>query len=93
MPSHSIFLVDNGSLRPDATFALRALASALSGHLDKVIEPVSLLHSHKIAAKDLAGEPATIVKRVECRRSDGLCYIASLPRAEPCDHRLSSKSC
>lgn len=63
MPSHSIFLVDNGSLRPDATFALRALASALSGHLDTVIEPVSLLHSHKIAAKDLAGEPATIVKR------------------------------
>jgi sirohydrochlorin ferrochelatase len=59
----SIFLVDNGSLRPQASFSLRALAEKLSEFVGAQIEPVSLLHSHKIDPKDLDGEPATIVKR------------------------------
>jgi sirohydrochlorin ferrochelatase len=61
--SPSIFLVDNGSLRPQATFALRALAAELSKCAQMPVEPVSLLHSHKIAASELGGAPATIVKR------------------------------
>lgn len=59
----SIFLVDNGSLRPEATLALRGLAQALSEQSGHPIEPVSLLHSHKIPAGQLDGQPATIVKR------------------------------
>lgn len=59
----AIFLVDNGSLRPDATFALRDLANRLSRQAGRLIEPVSLLHSHKIDAEKLEGQPATIVKR------------------------------
>lgn len=63
MHSPAIFLVDNGSLRPAATFALRVLADALSRKTGQHIEPVSLLHSHKIPAEQLQGVPATIVKR------------------------------
>lgn len=63
MDTPAIFLVDNGSLRPEATFALRALAKHLSERTAKHVEPVSLLHSHKIDAGKLRGAPATIVKR------------------------------
>ena len=63
MQSPSIFLVDNGSLRPAATFALRELAERLGRHVGREVEPVSLLHSHKIAAEKLEGKAATIVKR------------------------------
>lgn len=58
-----IYLVDNGSLAPAATFQLRELASALGVLVQKKIKAVSLLHSHKISAEALHGIPATIVKR------------------------------
>lgn len=58
-----IYLVDNGSLRPSATIALRDLAKSLSLLTDHVVEPVSLLHSHKIDPVELGGQPATILKR------------------------------
>lgn len=63
MDSPALFLVDNGSLRPAATFALRSIAGALSEQVNQRVEPVSLLHSHKIPADKLNGTPATIVKR------------------------------
>lgn len=63
MNTPAIFLVDNGSLRPEATFALRALAKAVSERVARPVEAVSLLHSHKIDAEELDGAPATIVKR------------------------------
>lgn len=63
MNTRAIFLVDNGSLRPAATFALRRLAQALSQQAGERVEPVSLLHSHKIPAEQLQGQPATIVRR------------------------------
>lgn len=59
----AIFLVDNGSLRPQATFALRELAESLSRKAGIAVEAVSLLHSHKIPGEQLQGRPATIVKR------------------------------
>lgn len=58
-----VFLIDNGSLRPQATFALRELAASLSERCQMHIEPVSLLHSHKISAEKIDGVPATIVRR------------------------------
>jgi len=63
MNAPSIFLVDNGSLRPEATIALRALAEAFSERAAMPVEAVSLLHSHKIDPGQLGGVPATIVKR------------------------------
>ena len=58
-----VFLVDNGSLRPQATLILRSLADALAERTVLSVEAVSLLHSHKIAANKLNGVSATIVKR------------------------------
>ncbi len=63
MPEPDVYLIDNGSLRPAATFALRELAASLSRLSGRLVEPVSLLHSHKIPGEDLNGEPATILKR------------------------------
>jgi sirohydrochlorin ferrochelatase len=58
-----VFLIDNGSLRPQATFALRELAARLAQRTEWTVEAVSLLHSHKIPAEKLDGVPATIVRR------------------------------
>jgi hypothetical protein len=63
MTAPIIFLIDNGSLRPQATLSLRGLAATLSHRSGLLIEPVSLLHSHKVPADRLDGVPATIVKR------------------------------
>lgn len=53
-----ILLVDNGSLRPQATLNLRRLASALARVTGEPVEAASLLHSHKIPAEQLEGEKA-----------------------------------
>ncbi|MFP4069882.1 MAG: sirohydrochlorin chelatase [Opitutales bacterium] len=58
-----VYLVDNGSLRPEAAFELRRLAGELSERTGERVEPVSLLHSHKIDPARLGGVPATIVRR------------------------------
>ena len=58
-----IYLVDNGSLRPEASLALRSLAEALSLRSGCEVQPVSLLHSHKVPESQMGGRPATIVRR------------------------------
>lgn len=58
-----VFLIDNGSLRPQATLWLRCLAEAMLQRTGFQVEAVSLLHSHKVPAEKLNGLPATIVKR------------------------------
>jgi sirohydrochlorin ferrochelatase len=63
MTTPTVFLIDNGSLRPQATFWLRCLAESLSARLGLQVEAVSLLHSHKVPAEKLNGIPATIAKR------------------------------
>ena len=63
MTTPIVFLVDNGSLRPQATLRLRCLAEGLARRAGLRVEAVSLLHSHKIAADKVNGIPATIVKR------------------------------
>ena len=57
-----IFIIDNGSLRAEATFQLRCLASKLSTRVGKRIFPVSLLHSGKVPAVKLFGRKAQTVK-------------------------------
>lgn len=50
-----ILLVDNGSLEPAATLALRQIARSLSAQTGREILPVSLLHSNKVALDQLEG--------------------------------------
>ncbi|MBK8476310.1 MAG: cobalamin biosynthesis protein CbiX [Opitutaceae bacterium] len=57
-----IVLLDNGSLRPAAVRALRATAQALAARIGREVVPVSLLHSHKIAAAELDGVPAPVIE-------------------------------
>jgi len=57
-----ILLVDNGSLKPAAVFALRELAGRLSEKIGQGFFPVSLAHSDKIPAADLGGEPSQCVE-------------------------------
>jgi sirohydrochlorin ferrochelatase len=61
MSSPLTLLVDNGSLEPAATLALRGLAERLSANLGSTVEPVSLLHSSAIDAQRLGGRPADIL--------------------------------
>ncbi|SEL49693.1 sirohydrochlorin chelatase [Halomonas daqiaonensis] len=53
-----ILLVDNGSLRAQATLNLRRLAQALGQATGQEVEAASLLHSYKIPAEDLEGRKA-----------------------------------
>lgn len=74
------FLVDNGSLRPAATLALRRVASRLSVASGLRVEPVSLLHSSKIPASDLGGIPAeTFERALKQRLEDGVRDFRVLP--------------
>ncbi|HEY0865526.1 MAG TPA: cobalamin biosynthesis protein CbiX [Lacunisphaera sp.] len=61
MPEPLTLLVDNGSLEPAATLALRGLAGRLSDRLGRPVAPVSLLHSSGIDPQKLGGEPAEIL--------------------------------
>lgn len=68
----TLLLVDNGSLRPDATFSLRRLAAALGERAGRTVHPVSLLHSHKISPEKLGGDPAQTFERfVRARLASG----------------------
>lgn len=51
-------LVDNGSVRPAATLALRSIANGLSKTTGFEVRPASLAHSNRIPREDLEGEPA-----------------------------------
>jgi sirohydrochlorin ferrochelatase len=65
------FLVDNGSLRPDATRELRRLAAGLAGRLGWPVEPVSLLHSDRVPADALDGTRAEVFTDAVRRRHAG----------------------
>ena len=56
----TILLVDNGSLRPNATKGLRGLANRLSKEAGLEIHPVSLKHADGIPAAELGGVAAQI---------------------------------
>lgn len=58
----TVFLMDNGSLQPDAVFSLRRVSAELSRHLGQRVEPVSVLHSNRIAAGDLGGGQAAVFR-------------------------------
>jgi sirohydrochlorin ferrochelatase len=65
-------LVDNGSLQPAATLALRDLATKLETRIKQPVEAVSLLHSSGIDPKLIGGQPAEILfPALERRLADG----------------------
>lgn len=73
-------LIDNGSLRPAATFTLRRLASTLSAKTGFVVEAVSLLHSNRISKDLLDGRSAEIfVPALKKRLEVGYHHFVVLP--------------
>ncbi len=68
MPSSLTLLLDNGSLEPAATLALRGLAGKLGARIGQPVEPVSLLHSSGVSAEKLGGTPAEILEPALERR-------------------------
>jgi sirohydrochlorin ferrochelatase len=68
MPAPLTILMDNGSLEPAATLALRELAATLGERIGRTVEPVSLLHSSGVSAEKLAGRPAEILEPALLRR-------------------------
>lgn len=61
MAGTSTLLVDNGSLEPAATLALRELAVRLAAQLGQPVAPVSLLHSSALNPALIGGRPAEIL--------------------------------
>jgi hypothetical protein len=58
-----VFLVDNGSLRAESVLNLRRVARELGAATGLEILPASLLHSSKVPAEELEGEPAVNLER------------------------------
>ena len=75
-----ILLVDNGSLRPQATLNLRRLADALSQDTGEAVEAASLLHSFKIPPEALGGrKAATVGPLAERYAAEGVTELLILP--------------
>ena len=51
------FLVDNGSLGPEAVLNLRTIAHSLAKITDCEVRPMGLMHSHKVEPSALDGLP------------------------------------
>ncbi|GEN26531.1 hypothetical protein HVA01_01770 [Halovibrio variabilis] len=76
----AIFLVDNGSLRPQATHNLRHVAASLSQQIGETVQAASLLHSNKIPAEEVDGIPAiTLGPAAERSAEQGATEIIILP--------------
>ncbi|HDZ47386.1 hypothetical protein LCGC14_0056820 [marine sediment metagenome] len=76
----AIFLVDNGSLRAQATLNLRHVAALLSEHIGETVQAASLLHSNKIPAEEVDGIPATTLGPAAERSAEqGATQIIVLP--------------
>ncbi|WP_136068673.1 sirohydrochlorin chelatase [Modicisalibacter radicis] len=75
-----ILLVDNGSLRPQATLNLRRLALALGQATGEAVEATSLLHSCKIDPTKLGGEKAvTLGPLAERAAAQGVTELVIVP--------------
>ena len=70
MPASHTFLLDNGSLAPEATLGLRRLAADLAMRIGEQVAPVSLLHASAVPAEQLDGAPAEIFEPAVSRRCE-----------------------
>ena len=64
-----VFLVDNGSLRPEAIRGLRRIALRLGRRLERKVGPVSMLHSNAVPAAKLGGRKAETLELALRRRA------------------------
>ncbi len=64
-----IFLVDNGSLRPDAYLNLCKIAAEVSAVIGNCVKPAPLLHANKIPCEELGGNSAVLL---EAQITEGL---------------------
>jgi len=79
-PEPAVLLVDNGSLAPAATLALRVLAEKLAQAAHRPVRPVSLLHSSAINPSLLNQQPAEILEpTLRKLAADGIQDILILP--------------
>ncbi len=78
--SRRVLLLDNGSLEPAAILRLREIAAALGMQLRHPVEPVSLLHSDRVAADLTGGRAAELLEPVlERCGSAGISECVILP--------------
>lgn len=76
----AIFLVDNGSLRAQATLNLRRVAASLSERIGETVQAASLLHSNKIPVEEIGGISAiTLGPAAERSAELGATEITILP--------------
>ncbi len=68
MARPTVFLVDNGSLRPESVLALRRVATALEAQARRAVQATALLYSHEIPAEDLGGRAAESLEAAIRRR-------------------------
>jgi sirohydrochlorin ferrochelatase len=66
----TVFLMDNGSLRPEAVRQLRRLASRLGKRIGQRVVPVSMLHADKIPPAKLGGRAAEVFASALRRRAE-----------------------
>jgi len=76
----TILLVDNGSRRAASTLSLRRIAAGLASRCGTPVHPVSLLHSDRVPASELGGEPAvTFVSFMTAHINQGMRDFIVLP--------------
>ncbi|MBT3203329.1 MAG: cobalamin biosynthesis protein CbiX [Gammaproteobacteria bacterium] len=76
----TIMLVDNGSVKPEATLQLRRLAESLGNNCEQKVFPVSLRHANRINSDFLNGKPAsTLVPFLSERLKAGFNQFILIP--------------
>ena len=86
-----VLLIDNGSMRADATLRLRVLAEALGNVVGVRVYPVSLRHADKIDAAELNGQPALVFSTfLERQLSAGQKHFIVLPLFFGCSKALTA---
>ncbi|MCP4273186.1 MAG: cobalamin biosynthesis protein CbiX [Gammaproteobacteria bacterium] len=76
----TIMLVDNGSVKPEATLQLRRLAESLGNNCEQKVFPVSLRHADRINSDYLGEKPAsTLVPFLSERLKAGFNQFILIP--------------
>ena len=64
----TVFLLDNGSRRPESVLALRQVAESLAEKTGRAVQATALLYSHEIPAEELSGTGAESLEAAVRRR-------------------------
>lgn len=76
----AIFLVDNGSLRPEAWLGLARIAASLSERFGQLVQPASVLHSDRLSPETVGGlTPRTLEQAIHQHCLEGARRFAVIP--------------